>query len=89
VISAHRPEKRARWTCGGDQVDYPGNVSTKTADLTTAKLIINSVLSTPGAKMVLNDLKDFYLGTPMESYEHTRSPLTHDPRRHHGTLRPA
>jgi hypothetical protein len=61
VISACRPKKndphRARWTCGGNQVDYPGNVSTKTANLATAKLIINSVLSTPSAKMVLNDLK--------------------------------
>ena len=79
VISAYRPEKkdphRVRWTCGGDQVGYPGNVSTKTADITTAKILINSVLSTPKSKMVLTDLKDFYLGTPMERYEYMRIPV--------------
>ena len=41
VVSAMRPEKagepyRMRWTVGGDKVDYPFDVSTKTADLTTA-----------------------------------------------------
>jgi hypothetical protein len=71
VISALRPEKvnprRVRWTAGGDKIDYPFDVSTKTADLTTAnKLLFNSVLSTPNAKLLAANLKDFYLGTPME-----------------------
>jgi hypothetical protein len=79
VVSAFRPEKKdpypVRWTVGGDQVNYPGNVSAKTADITTAKILINSVLSTPNAKLVTSDLNDFYLGTPMERYEHMRIPL--------------
>ncbi|KAI2496471.1 hypothetical protein MHU86_18012 [Fragilaria crotonensis] len=79
VVSAFRPEKenprRVRWTCGGDKVDYPFDVSTKTADLTTAKLLINSVLSTKNAKFLTADLKDFYLGTPMERYEYMRIPI--------------
>jgi hypothetical protein len=66
---------RVRWTVGGDQVDHPGDVSTKTADITTAKILTNSVLSTPNAKMTLSDLKDFYLGTPMERFEHMRIPM--------------
>jgi hypothetical protein len=53
VVAAMRPEKanprRVRWTVGGDRIDYPDDVSTKTADLTTAKLLINSTLSTPNA----------------------------------------
>ena len=56
VVSAFRPEKsnprRVRWTVGGDKVDYPFDVSTKTADLTTAKLLFNSVLSTPNARLL-------------------------------------
>jgi hypothetical protein len=60
VVSAFRPEKkdpyRARWTVGGDQINYPGNFSAKTADITTAKILINSVLSTPNAKLVTSDL---------------------------------
>lgn len=66
VVAAFRPEKdnprRIRWTCGGDRVEYPGDVSTKTADISTAKLLFNSVLSTPNAKFMTGDLKDFTLG---------------------------
>ena len=44
IFAAYRPEKenprRVRWTLGGDQIDYTGNVSTKTADLTTAKSLV-------------------------------------------------
>ena len=79
VVSAMRPEKekpyRIRWTVGGDKIDYPYDVSTKTADLTTAKLLINSVVSTPNAKFLTADLKDFYLGTPMSRYEYMRVPI--------------
>ncbi|KAI2493168.1 Reverse transcriptase (RNA-dependent DNA polymerase) [Fragilaria crotonensis] len=78
VVVASRPKgkpRRVRWTVGGDKVDYPFDVSTKTADLTTAKLLFNSVLSTPNAKFMATDLKDFYLGTPMERYEYMRIPI--------------
>ncbi|KAI2506705.1 Reverse transcriptase (RNA-dependent DNA polymerase) [Fragilaria crotonensis] len=79
VVVASRPEKvnprRVRWTVGGDKVDYPYDVSTKTADLTTAKLLFNSVLSTPNAKFMATDLKGFYLGTPMARYEYMRIPI--------------
>jgi hypothetical protein len=79
VVSAFRPEKsnprRVRWTVGGDKVDYPFDVSTKTADLTTAKLLFNSVLSTPNARFMTADIKDFYLGTPMKRFEYMRIPV--------------
>jgi hypothetical protein len=80
VVCADRPEKpeprRVRWTAGGNLVDYPGDVSTKTADITTVKILLNSVLSTPDARFMTIDLKDFYLNTPMERYEYVRIPLT-------------
>ena len=47
----------------------------KTADLATTKILINSILSTPGAKVVHSDLKAFYLGTPMNHYEYMRIPI--------------
>jgi hypothetical protein len=53
----------------------PFDISTKTADLTTAKLLINSVVSTPKAMFLTADLKDFYLGTPMACYEYMRVPI--------------
>jgi hypothetical protein len=47
-IKDHKEEKeRTRLTVGGDQIEYPGDKSTRTAGLTTAKNIINSVISTP------------------------------------------
>jgi hypothetical protein len=39
-----------RITAGGNLINYPGELSTRTADLTTLKLMWNSVLSTAGAK---------------------------------------
>ncbi|KAG7340278.1 hypothetical protein IV203_023821 [Nitzschia inconspicua] len=76
IVCAHRPEKenayRVRWTAGGNLIDYPHDASTKTADIITVKTLINSTLSTPGAKFMSGDLKDFYLGTPMAEYEYMR-----------------
>ncbi len=37
-------------TAGGNLINYPGELSTHTADLTTSKLMWNTVLSTQGAK---------------------------------------
>jgi hypothetical protein len=43
-----------------------------TADLLTIKLLINSVISTAGAKFMTMDIKDFYLNTPMDRYKYMR-----------------
>jgi hypothetical protein len=80
IVAAYRPEKenprRVRFTVGGDRIDYAGDVSTKTADLTTVKALLNSVLSTPNAKLMTADLKDFYLNTPLTTYEYMRIPIS-------------
>jgi hypothetical protein len=84
VVAAFRPEKtnpiQFRWTVGGDHIFYAADVSTKTADLTTAEILFNSVLSTPGARFLGIDIKDFYLGTPMKDFEYMRIPLHMLPR---------
>ena len=83
LVVADRPLKanprRVRWTVGGDQIDYPGDVSTKTSDMLTTKILINSTLSTPGAKFCCADLKDFYLNTPLPRPEYIRVPLKQIP----------
>ena len=56
---------RTRLTVGGDKVHYPGDVGTPTADLTLVKMHLNSVISTPGARYMTLDVKNFYLNTPM------------------------
>jgi hypothetical protein len=57
---------QCRITVGGDRIDYPGKVSTKTAGLTTIKLLLNSVLvSKPVGRFMTADKKNFYLNTPL------------------------
>jgi hypothetical protein len=79
VVCADRPEKynprRVRWTAAGDRIHFPGNKTTKTADLTTSELMFNSVISTPGGRFMSIDLKDFYLCSDLEEYEYVHIPL--------------
>ncbi len=57
---------------GGNIVHYPGDAVKPTADLLTVKLLINSTISTPNAKYMTMDIKDFYLNTPMTHYKYTK-----------------
>lgn len=63
IVVDYRPQKadpnRTRLTVGGDRVEYPHDVSTPTADMVTAKLLFNSVISTEGAKFLTVDIKNF------------------------------
>ena len=79
-----RPEKinepnRCRITVGGDRINYPYEVATPTADLLTVKLLLNSVISTEGAKFCSVDIKNFYLCTPLKRFEYVRMHLSDFP----------
>ena len=50
-----------------------------TADLLTVKLLLNSVISTEGAKFCSVDIKNFYLNTPLDRYEYVRMHLADFP----------
>jgi hypothetical protein len=54
----------------GDQLEYPGDKSTRTVGLTTAKILINSVISTKGATFLVVDIKNFYINTPLRRLEY-------------------
>jgi hypothetical protein len=70
-IKDHKEEKEGtRLTVGGDQIEYPGDKSTRNAGLTTAKNLINSVISTLGAKILVIDINNFYLNTPLGRFEY-------------------
>jgi hypothetical protein len=71
---------RIRITAGGNLINYPGELSTWTADLTTSKLMWNSVLSTEGAKYMCLDIKNFYLSTPLDRFEYMKIPLALFPK---------
>jgi hypothetical protein len=75
-----RPEKieeptRTKLVTGGDRVHYPINAGTPTANLLTVKLLINSLISTPGARFFTMDINNFYLCTPMTRYEYMQLKL--------------
>ena len=65
-----------RCTLGGNLIQYPGDKSTPTASIPVIKLlIINSVLSTPGAKFCSVDIKDFYLQSTLPEAEYISVPF--------------
>ena len=47
-------------------IDYPGEVSTPTSDLTTMKIHINSSISDVKSRYICMDVKDFYLNNQMD-----------------------
>ena len=51
---------------GGNRINYPGEVGTPTAEMLLVKIMLNSVVSTPGAQFISIDIKNFYLATPMK-----------------------
>jgi hypothetical protein len=83
VVVDFRPQKedphRIRITAGGNLINYPGELTTQTADITTSKLHWNSLLSTQKAKYMCLDLKKIYLSAPLDQYEYTRIPLELSP----------
>jgi hypothetical protein len=76
----HKKEKeRVRLTMGGDRLDYSGDVATSTADITTFKILINSTLSTADAAMMMMDIQNYYLGTPLPRFEYMTMLLSRFP----------
>jgi hypothetical protein len=76
----HKQEKeRVRLTRGGDKLDYSGDVTTSTADITTFKILINSTLSTKDATIMMMDIKNYYLGTPLPRFEYMNMLLSRFP----------
>jgi hypothetical protein len=72
-------KERVRLTVGGDRLDYSGDVATSTADITTLKILINSTISTKDAAMMMMDIKNYYLGTPLPRFEYMKMPLSRFP----------
>jgi hypothetical protein len=64
---------------GGNRLDYSGEVATSTSDITTFKILIIITLSTKDAEMMMMDINDYYLGTPLHRYEYMRMLLSKFP----------
>jgi hypothetical protein len=74
-----RKKARVRLTVGGDKLNYSGDVAKPTADIKTFKIIINSTLSTEDAAMMMMDIKDYYMGTPLPRFEYVKMLLSRFP----------
>jgi hypothetical protein len=72
-VVAYRPEKdekyRTRITVGGDRLEYEGDVSTSVSTMETFKMLLNSTVSTPGAKMCTGDISNMYLNSTLPEPE--------------------
>jgi hypothetical protein len=68
-VCNERPKKakvsKTHFTVGGDKFNYPGAVSTPTAEMLVAKILFNSVISTKNAKFMRIDFANFYLNSPL------------------------
>ncbi len=79
----HRPQKedpnRIRIMARGNLIQCESEISVRTADINTAKLHWNSVVSTEDARYMCLDIKNFYLTAALEYYEYMRIPLLYFP----------
>ena len=64
-IEQKEDTKIVRITASGNFIKYPGELTTKTANLKTSKILWNSVLRTDRSKFMCIDINNFYLCDPM------------------------
>jgi hypothetical protein len=83
IVSDYKPHKKEKervlLTVGGNRLDYSGDVATFTAYITTFKILINSTLSTEDAAMMMMEIKNYYLGTPLPPFEYMKMLLSRFP----------
>ena len=72
-------KNRTRVVVGDSRIDYPGEVTTPTAEMLVAKLLFNSLISTKGAQFMTMDISNFYLMTPLARPEYIRVKLSDIP----------
>ena len=60
-------------------MDYPGTTSSYTAHLEIIRVLLNAIVSEEATNFITADIRDFYLGTPLERPEYMRINLKHIP----------
>ena len=82
-VCDYRPLKdepwRVRLVVGGDKLTYDFDAGSPAASLLETKILLNSVISTKGAKFMSLDIKDFFLSSPMGTSEYMRIPSKYLP----------
>ena len=84
IVCVLKPEKedkeRTRLTVEGNLLGFTGNISAPTASVATKKCVLNSVVSTPGARCLLDNIKSFYLNNILPDPEFMRIQLKITPQ---------
>jgi hypothetical protein len=82
-VCNYKPHKKKkehiRLAVGGERLDYSGDATISTADITTFKILVNSTLSTEDAAMMLMDIKNYYISTPLPQFEYMKILLSRFP----------
>jgi hypothetical protein len=83
IVCNYKPHKKekecVRLTVGDNILYYSGDVAASTADITTFKILINSTLSTEDAAMMMMDIKNYYISTPLARFEYMKMLLSRFP----------
>jgi hypothetical protein len=64
---------------GSGRLDYSGDITTSTVSITTFKILINSTLSTKDAVVMMMDIKNYYIRTPLPRFEYIKMTLSRFP----------
>ena len=83
IVFNERPQKeevnQTRLKFGGNNLQIDMDFGTQTASLLMIKILLNSIISTPGAEFLGFNLKDLYLNTPMNRPDFLRIKLSNFP----------
>jgi hypothetical protein len=62
-------------TVRGNLINYPFELTTRTADMVSSKFLWNSVFSTKDTHFAGADIKTMYLETPLDQFEYMKIPI--------------
>jgi hypothetical protein len=93
IVIDHRPQKedpnRICITVGGNFIPYPFELTMRTTDMVSSKLLCNSTITIRVAQFSGADIKNMYLEMPLDRYEYMKMPLSLFPQdiiNHYGLL---
>ena len=84
MVCDHCPLKTEKYRCrlvvGFDRLSFDNETAALAANLLESKLIFNSTISTPGAKFITLDIKDFFLASTMPEAEYMKMHIDEIPQ---------
>jgi hypothetical protein len=76
IVIDHCPQKEdpncVCITVGGNLINYPFKLTTRTTDMVSSKLLWNSTISTNGARYAGAVIKNMYLKTSLDRFEYRK-----------------